>query len=114
MNIDATEARCVKHIFRQYAPVCRDDDYIGGKGGKRIGEVFRLQVLRLIYWNAVRLRQHLHGRRGHDMTAVFRLILPRDDADDIGSVGRSYERSERRRGKLGRTHENYSHLSSSA
>ena len=82
VDVDAAVFRVVENVFRQNFAVCRNDDDVGGKLFQRFAEVFFFQVHGLINGKTQLHCRHLDRRRCQRMTAVFRHIDARNDANN--------------------------------
>jgi hypothetical protein len=103
VDVDAAEARQRQHRGRQQPPVGGDDDDVGREGAQLLERLRAAQVLRLEHRQAVRLRQHLDGRRQQLHAALRRSVHARPHAGDL--IALLQQRPQRSGGELRRAHE---------
>ena len=111
MHVDRAVGRRVQNILRQYPAVSRHHDQLRRQ---LLHEAQRLavpQLHRLVHGDANCQGIFLHRRKRHFMPSVFGLVRLGEHAAHVVAV--LHQPLQGRHGKVGRTHKQYSHSSSS-
>lgn len=111
MHIDAAHRRQREHFFRQDAPVCRNDRKVGRKRFKIFERRAVAHRHRLKNGEILRQRIFLY-RTWRYFVPIARLVRLRENAADLMPV--SDQTLQDRARKVGRTHKDDPHSSSSS